>query len=231
MASAVIICNGDFPKKEYPLYLIRTADYVICCDGAATAFMRNNVKIFGEERLPDAIIGDLDSLPKSMRGKYADIIVKVEEQDYNDLNKAFRYALMNYHDIDTIHILGAGGKREDHTVGNLSYLMEYAKELNGLKERELLAGVEIPYELNVDMISDWTTSFAICSSTSFFVGSGREISIFSPDNTLTIKSEGLKWQTSGVVFDNWWKATLNVADKDEVKLELSHPAPVLIILN
>lgn len=110
MASAAIICNGDFPKKEYPLYLIRTADYVICCDGAATAFMRNNVKIFGEERLPDAIIGDLDSLPKSMRGKYAGIIVQVEEQDYNDLNKAFRYALMNYHDIDTIHILGAGGK-------------------------------------------------------------------------------------------------------------------------
>ena len=155
----------------------------------------------------------------------------MEEQDYNDLNKAFRYALMNYHDIDTIHILGAGGKREDHTIGNLAYLMEYAKELNGLKERELLAGVEIPHELDVDMISDWTTSFAICSSTSFFVGNGREISIFSPDNTLTIKSEGLKWQTSGVVFDNWWKATLNVADKDEVKLELSHPAPVLIIMN
>ena len=44
--------------------------------------MRNNVKIFGEERLPDAIIGDLDSLPKSMRGKYAGIIVQVEEQDY-----------------------------------------------------------------------------------------------------------------------------------------------------
>ena len=126
---------------------------------------------------------------------------------------------------------GKGGEIAGYADVLRSHLMEYAKELNGLKERELLAGVEIPHELDVDMSSDWTTSFAICSSTSFFVGNGREISIFSPDNTLTIKSEGLKWQTSGVVFDNWWKATLNVADKDEVKLELSHPAPVLIIMN
>ena len=231
MASAVIICNGDFPKKEYPLYLIRTADYVICCDGAATAFMRNNVKIFGEARLPDAIIGDLDSLPKSMRGKYAGIIVKVEEQDYNDLNKAVRYALTRYDDIDSIHILGAGGMREDHTVGNLSYLMEYAKELDGLKERVILNGINVRPGLYIDMVSDWTTAFAITDSCSFHVGEGREISIFSADNTLKIKSEGLTWKTDDVVFDNWWKATLNKACADEVRLTLSHPSAVLIRLN
>ena len=30
MGSVVIICNGEFPKKEYPLYLLRTADHIIC---------------------------------------------------------------------------------------------------------------------------------------------------------------------------------------------------------
>ena len=32
--TAVIIDNGDFPKKEYPRFLLRNADYVVCCDGA-----------------------------------------------------------------------------------------------------------------------------------------------------------------------------------------------------
>lgn len=231
MATAAIICNGEFPKREYPLYLIKSADYIICCDGAAATYMRRSAKSHGNMRLPDAIIGDMDSLPASLQKRFADILIHVEEQEYNDLNKAFRHVLEKYRDVDTIHILGAGGMREDHTIGNLSYLMEYEKEINGLKAPELLAGLKIPEGLAVDMVSDWTTAFAMTGSGSFYPGEGREVSIFSPDNTLMITSQGLKWQTSGVIFDNWWKATLNVADSDEVRLELSHPAPVLIILN
>mgnify|MGYP002517133227 CR=1 FL=1 len=34
-----------------------------------------------------------------------------------------------------------------------------------------------------------------------------------------------------VIFDNWWKATLNKASQDNVKLEFSHPSMALIILN
>ena len=113
-----------------------------------------------------------------MKRKYADVLVKMDEQDYNDLNKAVRYALTRYDDIDSIHILGAGGMREDHTVGNLSYLMEYAKELDGLKERVILDGINVRPELYIDMVSDWTTAFAITDSCSFHVGEGREISIF-----------------------------------------------------
>ena len=120
---------------------------------------------------------------------------------------------------------------EDHTVGNLSYLMEYAKELDGLKERVILDGINVRPELYIDMVSDWTTAFAITDSCSLHVGEGREISIFSADNTLKIKSEGLTWKTDDVVFDNWWKATLNKAYADEVRLTLSHPSAVLIILN
>ena len=75
----VIIADGKFPKSEYPRYLIRTADFLICCDGALKKFLRNSKAIFGEERLPDLVIGDMDSLSESLKKKYADIIVKVEE--------------------------------------------------------------------------------------------------------------------------------------------------------
>ena len=107
MATLAIICNGDFPKKEFPLYLIRTADYIVCCDGAAVTFIRRSGKIFGHPKLPDAIIGDLDSLPETFKKKYADRIVHNPEQSYNDLNKAFCYALTHFRNIDTVHILGA----------------------------------------------------------------------------------------------------------------------------
>ncbi len=219
MGSVVIICNGEFPKKEYPLYLLRTADHIICCDNALRTFMNHSEKIFGTRRRPDVVIGDMDSLPKRLQKENEDIIIRVEEQETNDMSKAFHYVISHYDDIDTIHFLAATGKREDHTIGNLSLLMEYAKELKGKNGPE------------IDIVSDWSTAFAVTDTCSFQVGEGRAISIFSPDNTLKIKSDGLKWQTEGVTFDNWWKATLNKADKDEVHLEFSHPSIALIILN
>ena len=49
MKSAVIICNGDFPRKEYPRYLIREAGYIICCDAALQTYLKHCQAIFGKE--------------------------------------------------------------------------------------------------------------------------------------------------------------------------------------
>lgn len=218
--NAVIVCNGDFPRKAYPRWVLSQADYIACCDGALRAFKRNAPAIFGSPRLPDVLIGDFDSLPKAERRAYKGKIVHVAEQEDNDQTKAMRYVLDNVPEVDEIHIIGAGGKREDHTIGNYALLMEYTR-LFPLAER----GVK------VDMVSDWSTAFAVTDSCSFFVGQGRELSIFTPDNSLRIKSKGLMYPTDGVVFDNWWKATLNKASDDEVSLELSHPSMALVILD
>ena len=32
LKTVVIICDGAFPKTEYPRYLIRTAAHIVCCD-------------------------------------------------------------------------------------------------------------------------------------------------------------------------------------------------------
>lgn len=218
--TVVIICDGKFPQTEYPRYLIRTADVVICCDGALTKFMRNSPAIFGEKRLPDVVVGDMDSLSPAMKKRYADIIVQIDEQEHNDQTKAFRWAIENISSIGSICILGATGEREDHTIGNISLLMEYARSFD-------LAAMGI----NVEMISDHGTMFAVTDTFEMECGEGRRVSIFSPDNSLKIRSEGLEWPTDGVVFDNWWKATLNKASQDKVRLEFSHPSIALIMLN
>lgn len=218
--SAVIICQGDFPRKDYPRYVLRSADVIICCDGAFRTFLRKSEGVFGELRLPDAVVGDMDSLPPAMVRKYRDIIVRYEEQDYNDMTKALRYTLSRWDDVTEIHFIGATGRREDHTVGNMSLLMEYERMFS-LSERGITA----------DIISDWSTMFAVTDSSVLDIGEGRKVSIFSPDNTLRITSEGLQWPTDGVVFDNWWKATLNRASADRVSLTFSHPSMALIVLN
>lgn len=215
----VIICAGDFPRREYPRWLITNADAVVVCDSAFKTWLANAPKLFGGEvRLPYAVVGDMDSLSPSLQRKYASIMEKVEEQDDNDQTKAFRYVMEHFPEAASIHILGATGRREDHTIGNMSLLMEYQRM----------------FDLSckaVEIVSDYTTSFAVADTCTLAVGEGRRISIFSPDNSLKITSKGLHWPTDEVVFDNWWKATLNRADSDLVTLTFSHPSQALIVLS
>lgn len=218
--SIVILCDGVFPKTEYPRYLMRMADFIICCDGALVKFIRNSKAIFGEERLPDLVIGDMDTLSQKMQDKYAHIIRKEEEQEHNDQTKAVRWAINNIQDIENIYILGATGGRPEHTVGNAGLLMEYTRMFD-LEGRGII----------MESISDFGTMFAVTDTVSLDCGEGRQISIFSPDNSLRISSEGLEWPTDDVVFDNWWKATLNRASQDTVKLTFNHRSLALIMMN
>lgn len=214
MSSVVILCDGDFPRKPYPVYLLDSADAVVCCDGAVVKYLRR----YGDGRLPEAVVGDMDTLSRKWQERLARIVVHVEEQDDNDMTKAMRYVLEHHPDVTDIHILGATGRREDHTVGNLGLLMEYSRMFD-------------LHDIRVDMVSDHSTAFAITDTCELHLGTGRRVSLFSPDNTLTIKSEGLAWPTDHVVFDNWWPATLNRATADVVKLTFSHPSRALIVLD
>ena len=218
MSTAVIIGGGDFPRKPYPRELIRRADIIVCCDGnALKAFLRNREAIFGNDnRRPDAIVGDMDSMTPRLAKEYSHLLIKIEEQDDNDQTKALHHILDHYPDVDTIHILAATGKREDHTIGNLGLLMEYAREGS------------LP---QLDMVSDYSTAFVVTDSCDLILGRGRRISLFSPDNSLKLKSKGLVWPTDNVIFDNWWPATLNRTDDDTIHLDFSHKSLVLIIVD
>ena len=218
--TVVIICDGQFPRTEYPRYLIKSADFSICCDGALVKYLRHSRSIFGEERTPDLVIGDMDTLSEKMQARYSSLIVKVEEQEHNDQTKAVRWAISNVEGIEQIYILGATGKRVDHTIGNASLLMEYTRmfDLEGLG-------------INIEMVSDTGTAFAVNDTFEMDCGIGRQVSIFSPDNSLNIRSTGLEYPTDEVVFDNWWKATLNKAVLDTVRLEFSHRSIALVMLD
>lgn len=211
MTDIVILADGDFPRTGYPLRLLEDAEAVVCCDGALVKYLE-----FSGGTAPAAVVGDMDTLPDELKKRFADIIVKYDEQDYNDLAKAARYSLEAFPEVKRIHILGASGGQEDFTIGNFGILMEF--------------GACHP-DIAFDMISDHTNAFPLRDSDMFYCGEGRTVSVFSPDPTLRISSQGLAWPLDGVCFDNWWKGIRNRATQDRISLSFNHPAPVLIILN
>ncbi len=218
--TAVIIGMGQFPRKEYPHYLIDHADYIVCCDKAAEVYEKYALA-HGSTRLPDAIIGDFDSISAKARKKYEDLIIALpEDQDTNDQTKAFNYVMDHCEGVSDIYFIGSTGKREDHTIGNISLLMEYARE------RDLDA-----LDVKLCMVSDYSIIFPVTDSVDLDCGVGRRVSIFSPDNSLQICSKGLRWKTDDVHFDNWWKATLNVATEDTVSLKFSHKSIALVMMD
>lgn len=213
MNSIVILCDGLFPTEPYPLYLLDSAPGVVCCDGALSKLLAHN-----PSARPLAVVGDLDSLSEELRAQYSALIVRESEQDDNDLTKAMRWVLRTHPEVSEIVILGATGLREDHTIGNLGLLMEYTRlfDLDGRK---------------VCMVSDFGTAFAITDTCDLHLGEGRRFSLFSADNTLRISSEGLQWPTDEVVFDAWWKATLNRTVSPIVSLRFNHPSSALVIVD
>lgn len=231
--SAVIICNGEFPKKEYPRYLIQSADLVICCDSA-----RNVARLEALGRTPDLVVGDMDSTPVSVQKRLggepgpestSGRIVRIAEQDDNDLAKAFALLRERYPEVTEIHILGAGGKNEAHTVGNLGWLMEWerrslAETGSGLAARGI----------NVDMVSDWSTAFAVSPAdepVELYVGEGRRVSFFATDPALRISSKGLQWPLDDVDLTCWWGATLNRTVTPAIILTFNEKSPLLVVLD
>ena len=188
----VIVADGSFPRHDIPLSYLRNAERIICCDGSAENLIKAGY-------MPDAIVGDMDSLNESIAGRFRDRIFKDEGQDTNDLTKAVTWCLeRGYRDLV---ILGATGKREDHAIGNISLLAEYIKDVN------------------VKMVTDTGILMALTESSVIPSFPDQQVSIFSIDPETEITSHGLRYLLQRKKLTNWWVATLNEATGDSFSLE------------
>jgi thiamine pyrophosphokinase len=187
-----IIANGKFPDHPLPLGYLLRARRVICCDGAADSLID-----FGLE--PFAIVGDCDSVHRKIAEKYQDRLFRDTDQETNDLTKAVKWCSeRGYKDIV---ILGATGKREDHTLGNISLLVEYSGYTN------------------IKMVTDAGIFFPVSESTRIESQKGQQVSVFSIDPENEITSTGLKYKLDHKKLTNWWMATLNEAEENSFTLE------------
>lgn len=187
---AVILANGDYPSAPLPLKILEEAPYVACCDGGANEYLTKGY-------LPDIIIGDGDSLSEENRLKYASLLYYNPDQETNDQTKAVQFLLSR--GKRKIAIVGATGKREDHTIGNISLLMEYMR-----------MGAE------VRMYTDYGI-FVPCKDASTFVSRiGQQVSLFN-FTAQGLKSEGLLYPIYD--FTTWWQGTLNSCAGESFTIE------------
>jgi len=197
MKKAIIIANGDAPKKSQINYLRKIGyNTIICADGGANSAKKLNI-------IPDYIIGDLDSISKKnldffeKRSK----IIYYKRQNDTDVEKSLKFLIKkNYEEVV---LLGSTGNRLDHTICNLGIVIKYFPKIkiSILHGNSFLRAHSKDVELK-------TIPKEI-------------ISIYGFDKKTKIKSTGLKYPLENISLPfGESESTSNVAIKNKVKLKI-----------
>lgn len=198
----VVLANGAFPQSEKALAFLRGAARLVCCDGAVNKAVARGV-------IPDYIVGDLDSIEPELKERFVDRLIRVSEQESNDLAKALRFCISKA--WQRIVILGASGEREDHLIGNVSQLADFADKVESLQ-----------------IVTDYGRFLVATSSGVFPSYVGQQISIFSFDPRQEFSSQGLKYPLCKLRLPRWHTATLNEALNESFSLTFTPEAPVIL---
>ncbi len=199
-AQTVILANGLFPTHATPAGALRAAAQVVCCDGASDKLVRAGLQ-------PSWIVGDLDSVSADVRARFGDRLVRVSEQDTNDLGKAFRFCLSR--GWTDLLILGATGLREDHMLGNVSLLADFARQAS------------------VRMLTDTGWFTPLLGTAELPSQAGQQVSLFSLDPRTAVSADGLRYPLEGLRLERWWQASLNEACGDRIRVRFEG-GPVLV---
>ncbi len=190
-SKTVILGNGIFPDHPITLQILNNAQTIICCDGAANELIANGM-------IPSVIVGDMDSISEENSVKFKSIMVRIPEQDTNDQTKAIGWALKK--GFTDVVILGNTGKREDHTIANISLLGDYSKKLK------------------ICAVTNNGIFTPISGNTDFASFPGEQVSIFSFVNGTKISSKNLKYELDNLTLDSLWMGTLNESLGDNFSL-------------
>ena len=197
----IIFANGELPTSKKANEELLSNKFILCCDGA----------VFKAESLsiePDLIIGDLDSINNNIKKKYKDKIIKIEDQDSNDLYKALIWAEKN--NVESVSIIGADGGSDDHYLGNLFIILEN------------------DFNFKIKLITN-NGQFNLTNSEEFSSVENQRVSLFCLDKEAKITSCGLKYKLKNYQFNNLYGATLNIAKTKKFKIECDSPKTKILV--
>lgn len=116
---ALIIANGAACSLELLNNLLEWNPLVIVLDSAIDRVIELGIKV-------DVLIGDFDrdfNYNSYKEKQYPIEIIKIEDQNSTDLDKAIDYLINR--NIPSANIVWATGKRTDHTFTNITNLIKY----------------------------------------------------------------------------------------------------------
>ena len=187
---AVIVANGEFPSASVMHRWIDRAPLVVCLDGAANRLLQLGYR-------PHLIIGDGDSIQPGLTERYGVEFLKVDEQETNDLSKAVRH--LRKRGCRQLMMLGITGRRDDHTLGNISLLVYYLQM--GMK---------------AVAVTDWGTFIPCRGNAQLKTTKGQQVSLFNFRAT-GIKSNDLVYPPYDTTM--LWQGTLNEAKSDHLSIQ------------
>ena len=195
----VILAAGDFPHGQVAHALLVGAREVICCDGAAEEFCATGAE-------PVAVVGDFDSLSEELRTRLADRLHHRPDQDVNDLWKALTLAIER--GARRVTVLGAFGRREDHSIGNL---MLCAARMN---------------EVEIQMVGDRGVFSFIDNDSTFESFAGEQVSLFTLSPTTEISTIGLRYEPPQNRLSAMWQGVSNESLGAEFTIRTNAPTIV-----
>lgn len=195
----VVLADGDYPAGRVSVALLARAERVVCCDGAARRYV-------AEGGVPFAIVGDCDSMGEELRQRFAGITHCDSDQETNDLTKAVRFCISR--GLCDITILGATGRREDHTLANISLLVDYAAEAT------------------VRMVTDTGVFDPISGDTCFGSYPGQQTSVFTLSPETLISTIDLRYPLDRAPMPGWWRGSLNQSEGNRFGFRTTGPAIV-----
>ena len=195
MDSVVILAKGDYPTHPIPLRILKDAKTIICCDGAVNNLETNEI-------VPDFIMGDMDSISPDLKDNYSDIIISMSDQAENDLRKAINWAEENK--VNQAAIIGASGKRDDHSLANIFTLLQH------------------PSKLDLTIYTDYGIFSVVKGEQKFDSFNGQQVSLFSADQNIEITSTHLKYNLNNKMLSNLYCGSLNESLNEVFTISISH---------
>ena len=193
----------------------------------STAFLRGVPKSCGQWQI--TAVNVAVTFPDNLTTTRAAVLVTITFHNHpyvntNDLEKAFMFAVERWsagaalpawrtgaagEALPAVVIVGAGGGREDHLIGNVFRLAEFAKR--------------VP---DVAMITNTGRFDVVDGERTFGCFPGQAVSVFAPEPGTELSSSGLEWPLGGVDLQRLWSGTLNRATGGEFTVRSTSPAIV-----
>lgn len=194
---AVTLIGGGAVDPCAVAAALARAPVVVAADGGADAALAAGI-------MPDAVIGDLDSLTARTREAIpADRLHRIAEQDTTDFQKC-----LSRIDAPLILAVGFAGPRLDHLLACLTALVQ-------------------PDAPRCIILTDAEAIFAAPPVLSLDLPPGTRISV-APMGSVTGASQGLRWPLDGITLAPARRSGTSNQATGPVKLSLTGPAVILI---
>jgi thiamine pyrophosphokinase len=194
----VTILGMADPKPEDIDEALRLAPVLVAADGAAAVAVEAGL-------LPDAVIGDFDSIPDSvLRRVPADRLHRIEEQDSTDFEKCLSRIA-----APLCLAVGFTGRRLDHELAVYSALVRYPAP-------------------PCIVVGSQDVAFAAPPRLRLGVEAGTRVSLF-PLSAVRGRSTGLRWPIDDVPFDPIGRTGTSNEATGPVDLAFDGPGMLIIL--